>query len=300
MRQRVAVLVVSYNDARTVAHAIESIAAQDRVHELNAVVLADDASHDDTVLRARAAAGTALRVTTMRAPQNLGPWPNMNRGLHALARNNDWGILLHADDVATEGWLTALLARIEACADDVASISTSWDMLYEDHVDPTGERHEDAVRVIPGTREAVHDTLLNGCWWKISGAAIRLRAFQEVGDFDARVPQCADWDWTMRALSRGWSFEYIPRVHTIYRQHAATMSTAALRNDVDILDALTMVDRFGHTLGKGEVLGYHMRRAKYTLRRLGRGVLHRDGRRVTTSLHTFALLGRHLIKRLAA
>jgi hypothetical protein len=104
----------------------------------------------------------------------------------------------------------------------------------------------------------------------------------------------------MRALERGWSFEYIPRVHTIYRQHAATMSTAALRTDVDILDALTMLDRFGYTLGKRELLRYHARRGKYALRRLVRGALQADGSRVATSLRTMSALSRHLIKRLAA
>lgn len=300
MNANVAVLVLSYNDARTVAQAIGSILGQSRVHDLSAVLLADDASRDDTILRARAAAGSGIRLSLLPARQNLGPWPNLNRALHHLAQQHEWALILHADDIAKAGWLEALLERIAQCADDVASISTSWDMLYGERVEATGETHEDAVRLIAGSPQAVHDTLLNGCWWKISGAAVRLRAFQDVGEFDARVHQCADWDWTLRALSRGWSFEYIPQVYTIYRQHDANMSTTSLRTDVDILDALTVLDRFGHTLGRREVVGYHVRRGKYTLRRLARGLLHRDRRRVATSLHTFSLLGRHLLRRLAA
>lgn len=300
MKPRAAVLILSYNDSGTIAEAVRSVRAQSRQHELVSVVLADDASRDDTVMKARAAAGDRLQINVLPTPHNFGPWPNLNRSLHFLSRIADWAIILHADDIATDGWLAALLTRIEQCDSKVASVSTSWDMLYHDGVDETGERHDDEVRVIPGTRDAVHDTLVNGCWWKISGAAIRLHAFQEIGDFDARVPQCADWDWTMRALERGWSFEYIPRVHTIYRQHAATMSTAALRTDVDILDALTMLDRFGYTLKKRELLRYHAVRGKYALRRLVRGMLKADGSRVATSLKTFSVLSRHLIRRLAA
>jgi hypothetical protein len=78
------------------------------------------------------------------------------------------------------------------------------------------------------------------------------------------------------------------------------MSTAALRNDVDIQDAITMVDRFGHTLRRREVVRYHLRRGKYAMRRLARGVLQGDGGRVVTSLRTVSMLGRHLIKQLAA
>ena len=300
MKPRAAVLILSYNDSLTITEAVRSVRAQARQHELAAVVLADDASRDDTVMKARAAAGDRLQLSVLPTPHNYGPWPNLNRALHHLGKLADWGIILHADDIATDGWLDALLARMEHCDDTVASISTSWDMLYHDRVDPTGERHDDDVRLIPGSRQAVHDTLINGCWWKISGAAVRLEAFRQVGDFDSAVPQCADWDWTMRALERGWSFEYIPRVHTIYRQHAATMSTAALRGDIDILDAITMLDRFGYTLGKREVLRYHALRGKYALRRLARGLMKADGARVATSLKTFGVLSRHLIKRLAA
>ncbi len=300
MNQTAAVLVLSYNDSGTIAEAVRSVRAQARQHELVTVVLADDASRDDTVLKARAAAGDRLQLNVLPTPHNFGPWPNLNRALHYVAQQADWALILHADDMATDGWLDALLTRIEHCDEKVASISTSWDMLYGDRVDATGERHDDDVRLISGTAAAVHDTLLNGCWWKISGAAIRLSAFEQIGDFDARVPQCADWDWTMRALGRGWSFEYIPRVHTIYRQHAANMSTAALRTDIDILDALTMMDRFGYTLRKGEVVRYHVRRGKYALRRMVRGVIRADGGRVATSLRTFSVLSRHLIKSLAA
>ena len=300
MKPRAAVLMLSYNDSLTIAEAVRSVRAQARQHELAAVVLADDASRDDTVMKARAAAGERLHLSVLPTPHNFGPWPNLNRALHHVGKLADWALILHADDLATEGWLDALLTRIDQCDEQVASISTSWDMLYHDGVDATGERHDDVVRIIPGSREAVHDTLLNGCWWKISGAAIRLEAFREIGDFDASVPQCADWDWTMRALERGWSFEYIPRVHTIYRQHEATMSTAALRGDVDIMDALTMLDRFGYTLKKREVLRYHARRGKYALRRMVRGVMKADRGRVATSLKTITVLSRHLIKRLAA
>lgn len=296
----VGVLLLAHNDAATIAAAVTSVAGQRRREELATVVLADDASTDNSVARACAAAQEKLPLVVLTTPSNLGPWPNLNRAMRHMCSVVDWTLILHADDITVSGWLDALLTRIAKCADDVASISTSWDMLYGEHLHETGERHEDDVRHITGSAHAVHDTLLNGCWWKISGAAVRSRAYLDVGEFDADVPQCADWDWTMRALTGGWGFEYIPRVHTIYRQHGGTMSTAALRSDVDIRDALTMVERYGHTLGKRELLGFYGRRGRYALRRLARGALQRDGKRVGVSLQTFAVLSRHLAKQLAA
>jgi glycosyltransferase involved in cell wall biosynthesis len=296
---RVVALVLSYNDASTIAQTVESIVTQNRAKELASLILADDASRDDSVQRARRAAGGRVPFEVLSRPGNLGPWPNLNASLHHASKIADWAVLLHADDLANEGWLEALLTRIANCSDDVATISTSWDMLYGSEVKHTGERSTEDVRIVRGSRAAVHDTLVKGCWWKISGAAFRTQAFLDIGDFDGSVPQCADWDWSMRALERGWSIEYIPRPLTIYRQHDATMSTSALRNDVDIRDAIRVLDRFGHTLGKRELIAYHVSRGKFALRRLGRGVMTRDARRVAVSVRTMVMLTGHLAKRLA-
>jgi GT2 family glycosyltransferase len=296
---RIGVLLVSYNNSATIAEAVTSIVGQDGIDDVSALVLADDASQDDSIRWARdAAAGRALQV--LSSTSNQGAWGNLNRGLQYMSGIVDWTVLLHADDIALGGWLEALIERIERCPDDVASITTSWDMLYEGSVHQTGERHTDAVRLISGSQAAVQDTLLRGCWWKLSGAAIRGRAFQQVGEFDATVAQCADWDWTMRALARGWSFEYLPRVYTLYRQHADNLSTSALRLDLDIRDALAMLERYGQPLRGYERAGFYVKRAGYALRRMARGALRADMRRVRVSLQTLALISRHFIRQLPA
>jgi glycosyltransferase involved in cell wall biosynthesis len=297
---RVVALVLSYNDAATIADTIKSIVQQDRVRELQAVVLGDDGSRDDSVERARRAAGDIVSLHVLTRERNVGPWPNLNESLRYVSTVADWALLLHADDLANPGWLAALLTRIERCSDDVATISTSWDMLYGSDVKHTGERGVEEVRVVRGSHAAVRDTLLKGCWWKISGAAFRTRAFLDIADFDSSVHQSADWDWSMRALDRGWSIEYIPRPLTLYRQHAATMSTSSLRNDVDILDAMRLLDRFGHTLTKREVAQYHVQRGRFALRRLARGLTHGDARRVAVSARTMAMLTGHLMRRLVS
>ena len=294
---RVAALVLSHDDAATVGEAVASIALQTPASALSALVLADDASRDDTIQRARAAAGS-IDVTVLAADRNLGQWPNLNRALGELESTAEWVLILHADDVVTEGWLAALLERIGKCSDDVASICCSWDMLHADRLEQSGERHHDEVRVIPAGVPAVHDTLLSGCWWKISGAALRLAAFRAVGPFDASIPHCGDWEWSLRALARGWSFEYLPRVYVHYRQHGETISTASLRDDIEIADALTVVDRFGDTLSRAELARFHARRGYHAMRRMARGIMRRDLRRVLVSVRTCARLSGHLARQL--
>lgn len=296
---RVAALVLSHNDEATIGAAVTSILRSARREELVGLFVADDGSRDNTVAAAKRSAG-AFPIEIIAAPSNVGQWPNLNRALEHLNERADWILLLHADDLVLEGWLESMFERIDRCADNVASISSSWDMLYGEQVDPTGENHHDPVRIIAGSTEAVHDTLLRGCWWKISGAAIRLRAFGDIGPFDATVPHCGDWDWLMRGLARGWSFEYLPRVYLRYRQHAKTVSSASFREDVEITDAMTMADRFGRTLSSSDVIRFHAKRGYFVMRRLGRAVLRRDLHRIAVSFRTWRMLGRHLVKQLAS
>ena len=294
---RIAALVLSYNDAATIGAAVSSIVSQGH-GRLTELVLADDASTDNSVDLARAAAGS-LPFNVLRRETNAGERRNLNRSLAHLTSAADWVVLLHADDVVMDGWLDAIVERICRCPPNVASICCSWDMMLDGRITETGEASGDVVRTIAGTDRAVHDTLLNGCWWKLSGAALNLRAFEAVGEFDPDMPQCGDWDWLLRALSRGWSFEYLPRSYIQYRQHARSVSSKSLRADVDIAEAMILVERFGSVLNKLELVRFHARRGYYVLRRMGRGVLGRDVKRVGTSLRTWRMLTRHLAKQLA-
>jgi GT2 family glycosyltransferase len=291
-----AVIVLSHNDAAHVGEAVTSIVNQWGRARMTALVLADDASRDQTIDHARAAVADAVPLVVLQADHNLGQWENLNRAMRHAATLADWIFILHADDIAVDGWAEALLERAGVCGDDVASISTSWDMLYGDRIEHTGENAADEVRLIRGSREAVRDTLLSGCWWKISGAAVRAKAFAEVGDFDPRVPHAADWEWSLRALKNGWSFEYIPRVHTVYRQHEGTVSTSSFRDDVDIRDAVLVGERFRNALTGRERIRFYGSYTKHALRRMLRGMTRADGRRIATSLRTITFIGRHLAK----
>ena len=115
---------------------------------------------------------------------------------------------------------------------------------------------------------------MRGCWWHISGCAIRMKAFDDVGEFDTRMPQLGDWDWLLRCLARGWSVEYIPRTLIRYRQHAASVSTLSFREDRDIRESLEIIGRHAVVLDSRDVLALHGQRMRSYARRLARAVFH--------------------------
>jgi glycosyltransferase involved in cell wall biosynthesis len=81
----VVVLILSYNDAATIAECVGSVVSQRRRSEVEAILLADDASADDSVTVAQAASG-AVRLDVLPTPHNYGPWPNLNRSPISIAR----------------------------------------------------------------------------------------------------------------------------------------------------------------------------------------------------------------------
>src|SRR5690606_22498361 len=108
----------------------------------------------------------------------------------------------------------------------VGSICSSWDMLQlNGSVTPGEENLYTPVQVIAGNVQTVRGTLLRGCWWHVSGCAIRIRAFTDVGGFNSMLQYTSDWDWLLRCLQGGWSVEYIPRTLILYRAHQNSVSS---------------------------------------------------------------------------
>ena len=114
---RVAVLVVTHDDADDLPGCLESVAALD--HKPLEVVVADCASSDGSAETAEghaarlAAVGIALRVVSL--PDNRGFAGGMNAALAETAA--DWVLTLNADARPEPGYATRLLARAAAHPD---------------------------------------------------------------------------------------------------------------------------------------------------------------------------------------
>jgi GT2 family glycosyltransferase len=287
---RAAIVIPAFEAAGTIAATLRSVQAQGcGLAELSAVYMADDGSRDPTVSVAGEAwrfASPPLRV--LSADRNLGQWPNVNRALGALPANVEWVLLLHADDLAKSGWLDAMLGRMNVCEPDVASICSSWEALLPDGTVAGGEDDpRQPVHVVRGTSQAVRDTVVSGCWWHISGCAMRLRAFRDVGPFNPALA-FADWEWLLRCLARGWQVEYVPTTLIQYRQHAGSVSADSFQRDQDIYETLAVVQRYARLLTLRDVWGVHFREGQFAGRRFGRAVLRGQPSRALARGRTLA------------
>jgi glycosyltransferase involved in cell wall biosynthesis len=240
------VLIPAYNASTTIAETLDSLQTNPKLDRVKAVILLDDGSADKTVDAAKSAWRSTVPLEIWSSQTNTGQWPITSSGLSRLPIDIEWAFILHADDVVTPNWISIYLREMTGCSESVATICASWDYWYPNSGRTIGsEEHTDRPAVlIPGTRQAVIDTLDRGCWWSISGCAIRTKAFREIGDFNSDLPYSGDWEWLLRCLAKGFAILYLPQCMMRYRQHPRSVTSGAFRQARDIQEKLVIFKNY--------------------------------------------------------
>jgi glycosyltransferase involved in cell wall biosynthesis len=271
-----AVLVPTYNSAATIGETLQSLLAQD-LSPVDAVYLADDGSADSTLEIARRIWQSDIPLIVLEQERNQGQWRNVNEAMLRMPDHLEWIYILHSDDVAKSRWLTAMVQQIERADPMVGTVCSSWDNLNGDGSVVVGEDEPGRPAVhVDGSAEAIRSTLLKGCWWHISGCAIRLQAFRDVGEFAEHLAQSSDWAWLLRCLRRGWGVDYVPQTLIVYRQHSASVSSASFRDHRDVVEAFEIIQSFAGYLTLRDVGQLHAARARALISRLGRSLLNKN------------------------
>jgi glycosyltransferase involved in cell wall biosynthesis len=241
-----AIVIPAFNAASTIVETLLSVQACPGVAKLGGVFVCDDASTDNTPRIAADAWNSIPKLTILQNEQRSGERRTVNAAFERLRKQYEWIFILHADDVVKENWLDLYFQRMNAAEPRVASICSSYDCWYsETNKIKVGE--DDFSRdleTIRGAREAVLRTLKDGCWWHISGCAIRVERFFEIGGFQADMPQLGDFEWLLRCLKLGYDVEYIPRTTMLYRMHAASVSSNSFERGQDLIERLEIFDAY--------------------------------------------------------
>jgi GT2 family glycosyltransferase len=209
--------------------------------------------------------------------RNGGERVNVNSAMHQLPRHLEWIHILHSDDIAKPHWMKTMVRHIEQARPTVASICSSWDNLLDDGSLETGENDPMKPSVyVEGSPESIRSTLQRGCWWHISGCAIRLEAFRDIGGFAEHLPQTGDWQWLLRCLRAGWAINYVPQTLIVYRQHSQSISSSSFRDHRDVTESFEIIKSFAGYLTFPDVYRLHWTRARALTSRLGRSLLNRN------------------------
>lgn len=236
-KPRVTVVVPTYNYARFVTEAIDSLLAQD-FEEVEVIVI-DDCSTDATpqVLRRYE---SDPRVKLIRHSENQGHIRTYNEGLGMAA--GEYVGLLSADDVCLR---SDAISRQVALFDSDPEVGFVYSALA--HVDSDG----DLVNVIRRwSNDSIHDGLVEfrdlafTCFIPASGTLVRASCHREVGYYDARLPHAGDWDLWLRLAGR-FRVGYVAEAIYGWRLHEDNMHASSVTPDqVDHDHVLTLNQAF--------------------------------------------------------
>jgi len=279
MEKKIAVFIPCYNASRTIGATLESVEAS--VRHLGSpvpVYIYDDCSKDDSLTVARNHWSNSNELKIVKNSMNLGERLTTNNALKSFREKYDWVLIIHADDIVKQDWLSELYKLIGQ-ADDKKyfTIWSSFDSLD----DITGKVVEgdntgnvsDRDRTYGEKKQYLIKLYGN---WHISGAAINLSLFQELGGFDITMPQFGDTDFFVRGLMRGFRDVYLSRTLTFYRVIVNSVSSVSVRSNRDFKEVLYILDKFRDILDQRERLQLRRNLRSLAFRRACRRLLRLD------------------------
>lgn len=218
-RPRVSFIVTCYNYGHFVGQAIDSLL--DQTFESLEIIVIDDASTDETA-EVLARYGAEPKVRVIHHERNQGHIRSYNEGL-ALAEGEYLGIL-SADDYCLRRNAVARQVAIFDEHPSVGMVYAAYALVEEGRVTGTmAPSPEDYA----GNGLDEFRRLMWGNYILHSGTLLRRQVQNELGPYDAGLPQAGDWDLWLRAAA-GHDVGYVAEPLYAYRQHRQNMQAKGL------------------------------------------------------------------------
>lgn len=231
---QVSVVIPTYNHAHFVGEAIQSVLNQD-YHDYEIIVI-DDGSKDNT-REVVAQFGNRVRYIWQ---ENKGLSGARNTGIGAA--RGSYIALLDADDCWLPGFLSTLVARLEADP-ELAAVHSGFFF-----VDGQGDLlPQQGTATVPDDK--MYDRLLDGEFFVPAAVLTRRCCFERLGLFDETLRASEDWDMWLR-VAREFRFAGLSQPLLNYRMHGKNMSA-----DPDYMlhyQFLTVEKHFGRPDGAPE------------------------------------------------
>ncbi len=231
MSPTVSVVMANYNGARHLAEAVRSVLDQTLV-DLELLV-ADDASTDDSLAVVAAAAAGDPRVVVLPAAANAGPGAARNRALDA-ARGR-WIAVVDSDDLMCPDRLERLVARARG---DRADVVVDNLLVFEEGKGKPWKpflagrawghpRWITMADYIEAGRMYAKGPGLGYLKPLFSAHLLATERYRE----DLRIGE--DYDLVLRLLARGARMRFLPEALYRYRRHAQSISQVLRREHIE-------------------------------------------------------------------
>lgn len=282
---RKTIVVPTYNAASTIEETLISIQENNpSLYNISEVFIADDFSIDETIeVSTKVWKDKKTNIRIVKSDLNQGERGNLNRIIKSIKNDYDWILILHADDLAKANWLKEMCYAIDKSDETIASISSSYDVFWENGEIEPGEGKEKNL-IIKGDKNAIKNTLQNGTWWHISGCAIKLSSFYATNGFNEEMPQYGDMEWILQVFGLGFNIVYVPKSLTLYRQFSNSVSSNSFKTHRDIFEHVNLILYYSEIFNKKQMLAFYTRFNLQLLKRNVRSLINRDFLRLKLSL----------------
>ncbi|MDB6454806.1 glycosyltransferase family 2 protein [Falsirhodobacter sp. 20TX0035] len=215
----VSVIMANFRGARWLEASMRSVLSQS--HAKLELIVADDASDDDSVAIAKAVSAGDERVRVLPSSENGGPAATRNRALDAA--RGEWIAIVDSDDLIHPDRLQRLLA---------VARDTGADLVADDLVHFGANERRTLLQPLHLTRPMPLDAAQ---FMRSNGAEPGLPSYgylkplisrRALGGrrYDTSLHIGEDFDLVMRMLIDGASFVVVPDPLYAYRRHASSIS----------------------------------------------------------------------------
>ncbi len=262
----VSVVLTSFNYARYLRNAIESVMTQTYQHfEL---IIVDDASTDESpAIIEEYARRYPDRIRVIQRQENLGVSRSYNQALEHVSGAIFAGI--SSDDVwpptAIETWV-----RFFDSHPEVDLLATDFDVIGPDGAVHTGQAKLEICpqfkRYFEADFKNLYDQLLRGNFLPDVAVVASLRQItKDELRYDELCPLLSDWELYLR-MAKSYRWEYLPEPTALYRWHGQNMSAPqkSIERRGDVLG------QHAYVLGKELVATRAPERRKVILEQIGR------------------------------
>jgi glycosyltransferase involved in cell wall biosynthesis len=288
--KRYVVFIPCYNAAVTIKETLESVLEAIAYTSLSIpVFIYDDCSKDNSYVTCSEIIKGHKNFSIVKNPENLGERRTTNRAFKQFYGSYDWAFIIHADDIVKKDWLKALIEHIEEKNDhECFTVWSSFD-AFHDKTKPVDEGdNSGAILYETNQLNEVRSILRKMyCSWHISGAAINVDLFHNLGGFEESLAQFGDTDFFARGLLAGYKHMYISRTLTFYRIVQGSVSSVSANTNRDINEIHFLIDKHRNILTKQDVSALYGIVRRLSLRRIFKGLIHRKFALALNSLKQF-------------
>jgi glycosyltransferase involved in cell wall biosynthesis len=264
---KVSVCIPTYNTARYLPEAIESVLAQE--FDDYELVIRDNASTDETREICRSYADSRIRYVRFEELVNQGG--NWNRCL-SLAQG-EYVALLHSDDKYLPGFLSE---RVRAL-DEHKEIGLAFGavrLIDEQGAEIGSQSFNDNTFFAPKPEFLEH--LLFGCVINPVSPMVRRSCYETVGRFNEERLWGIDWEMWLR-LSAGYGVGYSPTINAAYRTHGTSGTSVGLLQAKNGAEDLQVLEGAFREIDERPELAHFAKLRRRAFRRLALRTLYAAG-----------------------